>query len=355
MNRIKIGLIAAAVILIPIGLLVFFSGNKDEDGKNKGALKKAKAEVRDVLDVVKLRGPIISANKISVYSEAGGKVTEVLVEKGDAVKAGDLLLKIDETIIQTQLDRQNMQLQKTDISYKNLKEDFGRKQALYDEKLISASQFKEAETAIKLAELDYKMAQRDLEALEEQLEKITITAPISGVVTDKNIQEGEIVSKASDGSTKPLLTITNIDEKSIEVYVNDVERSFLKLNMPVVFWVDSDPKSRHEGRIAKIDEAATKAESANQFRAEVQITDKEGSFTLGANANVEIVVKESRGVLAVPVEAVFRDGAESFCYMVKRGGHEKRPVQTGVSSSEFIEIKSGLKAGEEVFLEEPAV
>ncbi len=354
MNRIKIIIIALAVVLIPVGLLVFFSGNKDEDGKNRGPLKKAKAEVRDVLDVVKLRGPIISANKVSIYSEAGGKVMKVMVEKGAPVKAGDLLLKIDEALIQTQLDRQRMQLQKTDISYNNLKEDFGRKQALYDEKLISASQFKEAETAIKLAELDYKMAQRDLEAVEEQLQKITITSPISGVVTDMSIQEGEIVAKASDGSSKALMTITNVDEKSIEIYVNDVERSFLKLGMPVTFWLDSEPKARDEGRISKIDEAATKADTANQFRAQIQITDNEGKFTLGANANIEIVVKTSLNVLAVPVEAVFRDGNESYCFVAKRGmSSEKRPVQTGTSSSDFVEIKSGLKAGEEVYLEEP--
>lgn len=354
MNRIKIIIIGSAAILIPIALLVFFSGNKDEDGKARGPVKKAKAKISDVMDVVKLRGPIISANKVSVYSEAGGKVTDILVEKGATVKAGDVLLKIDETLIQTQLDRQRMQLQKTEISYNNLKEDFGRKQALYDEKLISASQFKEAETAIKLAELDYKMAQRDLEAVEEQLQKITITAPISGVVTDANVQAGEIVAKASDGTTKPLMTITNIDEKSIEVYVNDVERSYLKLGMPVTFWVDSDPKARRQGKVSKIDDAATKSDSSNQFRAEIATGENASDLTLGANANVEIVVKESHNVLAVPVEAVFRDGEENFCYVAKRGGHEKRTVQVGTGSSELVEIKGGLKEGEEVFLEEPA-
>jgi HlyD family secretion protein len=355
MNRNQKLIWLGAVTALVAVVFVFTWSRKSHDQNGEFAPKTQKVQVGDVVDLLRLRGTVISSKRVSVYSEADGQILKVHAEEGQMVQKGDLLLETDQAQLTKEIEKQRLLFDKSEVTYKNLQDDFKRKEALYQEQLISKTEFDNSQKELKLAGLDYEMAKTELAAMEKQLGNVRITSPIAGVITKKNVQEGEFVGKADDGSRKSLMTITDISEKGLEVFLNYAEREQIGLGQEISFWEDGDPSARFAGKITKIDAAAVRAEKANQFRVEIEIFDKDKQLdlTLGGNVNVEIVVREARGVWMVPAEAVFGEEGQHFVYVQKRSGHEKRPVRVGVTSAESAEIKEGLKEGELIYLEEP--
>ena len=358
----KKAIVAAGFSVLFAAILFFFlarpkrGGREEESGPRIAAVKR-----EDMADVLKLRGTITAAKKVPILSETSGQIIKLYVHQGEMVQKGAPLLEIDPTQLNNKVERQKLSVEKTEVTLKNMEKENDRAEALFKESFIPESKLNEARKSRDLAKLDYELAKKELDALTDQLKKVKITAPITGVVTAKNAEEGEVVSSVSEGnSSKVLLIITDATEKNIEVMAGDVERSLLKIDQPVEFWLDAQPGTRHQGKIARIDAAATRQDAGaggaggSQFRVEIAILGPQENFTLGSGANIEIIQQEAKGVVTVPVEAVFKEGEKRFVYRVKSfGGPEKRTVTTGISAANAIEIKDGLKEGERVLLDEP--
>jgi len=350
----------AALVLAGIfyGLLV---RPNQRDPDKAGALRTAVVQKGDIVDRIKLRGKIVASKQVPIFSETSGQVVKLYVQEGDAVRKDQMLLRIDPTQLVNDIERQRMLVQKSEISMKNADEDYKRKEALYREHFIPESEWTEAKKARELSKIDYDLANKELDGLAQQLGKVNIKSPLDGIVTKKNVEEGEVVGGTPQNPIgKMLLTVTDAGDKKIEVKVTDVERQALKAGVPVEFWLDTDPRRRFRGTVSRVGASAAESELASQFyaaapfKAEIDIEKTEADMPLGAGANVEIVRNEAKGVLAAPIEAVFHEGPESFVYLVKRRGHERRPVKTGTSNLNSIEIKEGLAQGEKVYLDEPS-
>lgn len=345
MNRLTAFLIALAIV---IGFSAC-APKKDDDRPPT-----AKVERRDVKDVVQWSGKVTSAKKVPVFSEATGQIVKLHVDQGQKVAQGDPLLEIDKTQLVNSIEKQRIALEKARIQLDNAQTDFTRKKALHDERFIARSEFEKAEQALNLSRLDHSMAAKDLEALEQQLGKLIVTSPISGIVTKKNVEEGEVVGSMTTGSQgKLLLEIMDPDQKRITMNLSEVERSLVSPGQKVEFWLEFVEAKRLMGRVIKIDESPQTVEGSTRFRAEIEPESAEG-LTIGNTVTVMALIAESKGTLAVPVEAVFRSGESPYVHLKKKSSHEKRPVETGVSGTDYVEIKSGLAEGDEVYREEPA-
>lgn len=321
------------------------------------AIKTAAAEIGDVVDMVRVRGKIAAAKKVPIFSEANGQVIKLHVTQGQEVRKGDILLEIDQTQMANNLERQRMNLEKTQITLHTAEKDYNRKEALFEEKYVSEAEYQEAKKILELARLDYSMAQKELDALNEQMGKVKVIAPLSGVITQKNVEEGQVISGVNETSAQMLFMITDTARKSIEVFATETELSALRLEKEVIFWIEAAPGVRYRGTVSKVDAAAVQTDtgtSSSFFRVEVRIPEENtASLMLGANTIVEVVAEEAKNVLRIPVEGLFRENEQAFVFVKTSKGAEKRPVIPGVSNTAHVEIKEGIKNGESIFLEDP--
>jgi len=305
---------------------------------------------------LKLRGEVIAAKSLPILAEAKGPITKIFVSEGDSVKAGDLLITIDSSQLKQEIEKQNLSMEKTVVTEKNAKDEFGRKTALYREHFIPETEWLEAKKVYDLAELDYSLAKQEMNALTRQLEKVNIKAPFSGVITQKNAQEGEALSVASDGTTsgKVLLILTDPSERKISSQITAAERASLKEGQTAEFWLDASGTARHKAKISKLGDAAIKAKDASigKFNVEMEISEPNLNLSIGVSADVEITVAEAPRTLSVPIEAIFKDGESKFVYIQSKSGIQKKTITTGITGVDRVQITSGLHEGETVLLEE---
>ena len=355
-----LGMAAVLAAVVILGIIVL---NSQRNAK-KEQPRMAVAEKKDVVDSIQFRGTVVAARKVPISAEASGQVVKLYVRQGERVEKGAPLLEIDPTQLSSKVDRQKLMVEKSQVTFANSEKELARAEELFRENLITESQLEDFKKTKDLARLDSALAKKELDALNQQLGKVVIKAPISGIVTAKNVEEGEVVVSTVEVSAgKILLVITEDARKGIEALVSDVERAVLKMDQSVSVWLDVNARKRYAAKIAKMDSAAVQADGTkqadssktgqSQFRIEVEILGGQEDFILGSNATIEAVLHAARDVVSIPIEALFRQDEEAWVYVVKGAKFEKRTVEAGTSSVDRVEIKQGLSSGEKVLLEEP--
>ncbi|MCX7799383.1 MAG: efflux RND transporter periplasmic adaptor subunit [Fimbriimonadales bacterium] len=196
-----------------------------------------------------------------------------------------------------------------------------------------------------------------------QLGETEIRAPISGVVTQKLIQEGELVASLSSFSSgTPIVRIEDRKRMMVKLAINEIDVARLTLGMPAEVAVDALPGRIFRGRVSKIAPSSTAmtasavgqttgagaGESVVKYSVEVEIGGSDPALKSGMSAKCTMIVLRRKDALRVPIEYVGKDEEGSFV-MAKakdpKAKAVKRRVQTGASSGAFIEIVSGVEEG----------
>lgn len=178
----------------------------------------------------------------------------------------------------------------------------------------------------------------------ESLEKAKegITADRNGVVTDVQIVDGSPVSEGA-----ALFKISSLDDVKVDISVTKYNLESIALGQKADITVAG---KSYQGTVSKINRIATKNDSGTPVvGAQIHIDNPDAELFLGVEARVSVHMAKSEGVVLVPVEAVNTGTSGSFCWVINSEGVvEKRTVETGVSSSEYTEITSGIASGEYV-------
>lgn len=334
----------------------FFLIRPLESGGDVVEVKLGTVSRGDIIDKKKLKGKVTANKTVAVLSNSSGQVTQISVKTGDLVAKDTVLLTLDQSKLMADIEKSRLTLEKQKINLDNATEAHSRKKALHDEKFIAELEYIQAEKNLSLAQVDFELAEKELLSLEKQLGQNTIKAPLTGVVTKINVEEGEIITMGGESASgKSLFVLTDAREKSIELQVNEIDRQTLNVGQLVSCWVDADPSTFYPGKIVKIGAAATGDEKAefHLFRVEVEILEGDDKLILGVNAGVEVVTSEKKDILKAPIEAIFND-KYPFAYVKNLSGEfVKTKVSAGLSDVHHIEIKEGLKEGDVVALEEP--
>lgn len=252
---------------------------------------------------------------------SGVHIDRILVEVGDAVREGQLVVSLDPT----QYTQQLVQLQ-------TIESDYNRLLPVYEAGGISAQQIEQAR-----AQLD---VQREVVA---NLKKnIEVRSPISGVVTARNYESGDLFAQ------QPILHIMQIDP--LKVIVNISEQFFpqVKVGMPVDLYVDIFPGEIFAGRVSLIYPALDAA--TRTFKVEVTVPNGAGRLRPGMYARTSFDMGGKTGVM-VPDVAVQKQvgSAERYVYvLVGDTIAERRSVEVGRQVGDRVDILRGVTAGEQV-------
>jgi macrolide-specific efflux system membrane fusion protein len=218
--------------------------------------------------------------------------------------------------------------------------------------MIADDELEAAEKSHRLAQLQMREGEANLEYAKTQLAYAKIRAPISGVVASVSTQEGETV--AASFSTPTFVTIIDLDRLELWAYVDETDIGRVIEGQRAVFTVDTYPETEFEGEVLSIYPNAVIQNTVVNYVTIVHIGDRQGKILRPEmTANVTIFLETRENVLAVPRGAIRRDRGQYLVRVKENGRVEERAVRVGWRDSGYTEILSGLTEGETVLIGEP--
>ena len=410
-RRSKAPWIILAVVLIAAALGGGYY-YKQKNAVKSFAVTTEKAVIKTITQVVNATGKIQPEVEVKISPEVTGEIIELTVREGAAVKKGDLLVRIKPDTYRYQVEQQEANLVAAKASAVQARaqllkaqDDFKRIEDLFQKKLLSESDFNAAKTGVEVAEAfhDNALAQiRRTEGLlsqsRDQLSKTTIVSPTDGTVSSLTSEVGERVVGTGSFAGTEIMRVANLDDMEVRVNVNENDVVNVKVGDKARITIDAYPGRKFVGSVKEIASAARTTgqntqEEVTNFQVKIRIGDKDVRLRPGMSASVDIETKTVVDVVAVPIQAVTvrsREGSKTIEQLaadrdkkakesqgegsanainekqqrereradretllrvafLRNGDTVKMvPVETGIGDTMHMEIKSGLKAGDEV-------
>ncbi len=317
----------------------------------------ATAERRDLVYNIEVSGDIEPLVSVDVKPEVTARVEEINFEIGDAVKQGDVLFRLDETDVLAEQASAETDVDGAKLTLAQKQRDFERAKQLYERRLVSKEVYEKARTDLDVAQNAQLKAERRLQISKDKVAKTVIRSPVDATVLTRPVSVGQLVVGAVSVNSGTILTqLADLSQMQIKTHVNQVDVIKVRQGQEVTFTVDSLPGVGLDGRVELIAPIATFRYNIKGFEVRILITGSDERLRPGMSANVKIPVAEVKDAVTVPISAVFAEEDEkTVVYVESDGGAERREVETGLSTFEFTEIRSGLVAGERVMLVKPSL
>ncbi|MEX1050807.1 MAG: efflux RND transporter periplasmic adaptor subunit, partial [Gemmatimonadales bacterium] len=262
--------------------------------------------IRDIVVSANAAGSIEPITTVEVKSKASGEITEVTVEIGDAVRAGQRLVRVDRRVPQNALTQAEADLEVARAQLTNAQSQLRRAEGLHQTQSITEQEYENARLQTANANAQLVRAQRSLEDARIASEDTEVRAPINGIIIGRTVEVGSVISSAtsnvSGGTT--LLRMANLDTVQIRSLVDETDIGKIQPGMPVTIRVDAYPNRPFRGEVLKIEPQAVTQQNVTMFPVLVRILNTESLLKPGMNAEVEVHIGNRAGVLAVPNAAL---------------------------------------------------
>ncbi len=332
---------AAALVVACLCLLASAGCGRDGDGRTwrEGrADEPARAEEAVPVEVATLELGRIEASlrfsatleaerDVLVFAEAPRRVVELLVEEGDRVAPGQLLVRLQD-------DEQGSAVAKASIQLEQAEREWRRQQSLYEQSLVSEQLWVDALTA-------YDQARIALEDARRNLGYTRVRAPIGGTVTERLVNLGDHVTV-----NQSLFRVVDFGSIVARVYVPEKELPSLSPGVPARIRAAATGDVVLAGSVDRV--APTVDRATGTVKVTVAVP-RDGGLRPGMYAVVELVTRVEEDALLVPKRAVVYDNDQLFVF---RLGDERRvervPIRVGLESTDWIQPQEGLEAGQQV-------
>ncbi len=292
-----------AAILLAVLALAGCGAKKKDVG---AGVQTVVVQRQDIVVDVEATGVITPIDPVQVKSKASGTVLKIYVETGSRVRKGDLLVKIDPRDPQNRYDQAAAAVEAAKASGQVTHTQFLRDSLLLQQGMITAPEFETAQLAYANARSQLVASRTNLDLASIALEDVTIRAPISGIVIEKDVSEGQVIASAtgtvSGGTT--LLQMANLGEVMDSTLVGESDIGNVKAGLSATVKVDAYPNRVFHGVVEKIAPQATVQQSVTMFPVFIRLDNRDGALMPGMNSDVAILVEQRDNVLAVPNDAV---------------------------------------------------
>ena len=326
--------------------------------------------------VLNASGYVTARRRATVSSKVTGKVIEVNVEEGMAVREGQVLARLDDSTMRAALDLARAQLEaarravpEVEVRLAEAQLVLGRRARLSKEGLTTPAELDQAEAEVnslvaRIGSLREQtiVAERQVALQQTTIDDMVIRAPFSGVAISKDAQPGEMVSPVSAGGGFTRTGISTIvDMRSLEVEV-DVNESYINRvtsGQPVTAVLDAYPDWEIPAKVITMVPTADRQKATVLVRIGFNALDPRILPDMGVKVTflreeAEGDVPDARPVALVPRNAVRAEGGTSFVFVVRQDTVERRAVQTAGTDGDRLEVTAGLSAGERVVVAPPA-
>ncbi|HEX2208472.1 MAG TPA: efflux RND transporter periplasmic adaptor subunit [Longimicrobium sp.] len=302
------------------------------------------AQVEEIAGGPAISGSLAAEREARVNAEAGGVVQGVYAEKGQAVRAGQVLARIDDPALQTQVISAQSSVRSAEQAVTLAARNVERNQTLEAAGAVATRDLETARNQLAAAQAQLAGARAQLANAQKMQAKATVTAPIRGVVSDRPVSAGSVVSMGA-----PLFVIVDPGSMQLEGSVPAVELGAVKVGAPVRFTVTGYPGQTFTGTVARINPAADPV--TRQVPVIVSIPNAQGTLVSGLFAEGRIRNETRQGIM-VPATAVDERGVQPTVMRVTSGRAERVAVTLGVRDpdTDRVEIVSGIAAGDTLLI-----
>ena len=327
----------------------------------------------EYLEELSLSGNIIPVQTVKTAFKIPGVISEVLVNEGDRVEKGQVIAKLKQQDYAIKVKATSAELAAAELQieteipakinqakaqYDLTKASYERAQALFEQEAVSKAQldeisaklivdentYQQAQDAKGIAETKLQMAEASLEAARTTIDDTVIYSPISGVVLQKTMQEGEVTAAGY-----PIAVIGQLDEVWVQIGVSDEYINSLYKGQTAEVYV----YGTQEIQKAVIDEIGSLADAKTRtFPVKLLVDNKEGKLKLGMVTKVRLPMNQSQKV-AIPLGSVIQlsDGPAVYVYSDKTQTVSKKRIETGEILKDQIEVLDGLESGDKLVVE----
>lgn len=375
MKNIKKIVIFAVVIVAVIGAIVV-KNNISSNAKKANvavAVSKTAVEVQRAKAVQKnssdtYKATLEATEQGIINSKISARVISVSVENGQFVNAGDTIVTLDAQDIQnnirsseSQLKVTEQQLNSAQVSLKKLKtnlddanRNYDRQKNLYEKGGISKADFEAAEKTFNNAQADYEAGNVTIETskanievqkvsisnLQDNLNNTVIKAPISGIISDKSVNIGQMASQGT-----ALAKVNNVSSVYATIQVQQDKINNLKVGQAATVTLEGSDKS-YNGTVQNIDLSADT--TSRVFNCKIKIDNSENTLHPGVFAKVDLFSDQKTEIITVPINALVGSEGNYSVFINDNGTAKKQKVTIGETDENNVQITSGIKDGDQI-------
>ncbi len=373
-------------ILVVLALLPLGCGKAAGPGvdsvEKRVPVEVVQAEERAFSPVIRSVGTVLANRYAYLSPEAPGKVAEVLVDLGDEVRSGDVLLRIDREQLQAQVGQAEAAVataeaglqrvlagsREEDVAsaraqFENAEKEYGRLTRLHESGAVPEHRLDSAKTyyttarealekavkgarsediAISRAEL--KQAKAALSMIEIHLAHATVRAPFDGCIASRTVEVGQMAAPG-----QPMFEVADIKTVKVSCAVPEVQFGELAPGTSARILVDAYPDDVFSGQVSRV--SPTVRPETRTFAVEIEVPNAEGRLRPGMFARVELVTREERH-LALPADCLHRypGTGTDFVFCAHDGVLQQQNVVTGLREANWVAITQGLSVGQEAVI-----
>ena len=290
-----------------------------------------------------LSGSLEPAEVVPIGAQVAGTMGNVRVDRGTPVRRGQIMATIEAAGIRSQAAGARAGVAAAEANLALARQELEASRTLHEAGAVSAIDYRGAQAAYEAAEAQLAAAKGQAASAGENAARTTIRAPITGVVSRRDVEPGQAVSVGD-----PLFTVVNSEALELSGQISVADAARVEVGQPVVFALTSQPGAELTGTVARKDPVADP--STRQVGVYVRLENPGGRIVGGQFARGRIVTGGADTALVVPAVAVRGTGDSTFVLVVEGDTVGRRDVQTGARDEQAgaVAIRSGVQAGERV-------
>ena len=332
--------------------------------KDKIQLETATVSAGAISETVTATGTLESVTQVDVGTQVTGKITKLFADYNSVVKKGELIAEIDKTLLESEVEAANANLESARSTYEYRKTNYERDRKLHDKKLISDYDYETSRNEYDVARLAYQKSKADRVKATENLGYAEIYAPIDGIVISREVEIGQTV--VANMTVANIFTIADLDNMQVIADVDEADIGQVKVGQRVTFSVDAYPDDVFNGKVTQVRLNPTEESNVITYEVVVSADNADHKLIPGLTANITFYTAESQNALIVPASALkfspkdiddeslpkkAQDApkeAKAVVWTVRGGKLYPVAVTTGTNNGVNVEIVSGLKKGDVV-------
>jgi len=362
------------VLVVGIGAVIFIVslvGNREKGIE----VYQYTVEKRELMSNVSASGIIEPKVRVNISSNVIGEIVKLAVKEGQTVNKGDFLLQIDPQQYEAEVRRlkaylkvAEIKVEQAEVNLKDARNNLERVSSLHQKEFVSQMELEAAQVKYESAEVQLKSAKEEvtqarasLERSEDQLRKTTFTAPMSGIVSKLNAEEGEtVITGTMNNPGTVIMTIADMSEVLATVNVDETEINKVGFAQKAKVTVDAIEGKEYQGEVIEIATSATKEGDVSVFQVEIAMEEPDQNLKPGMTSRAKIETDYRSDIFAVPLQSVVEreikvteEGKEKkvekdVVFLIEENKAKMVQVTTGISDDTDVEILSGIKEGDRV-------
>lgn len=347
MSRLPIILFFVIILILPIGCSK--KSDKKPIYKKRSVYVKVEKVRRGLLSrTLTYKGTVLPWQKANIGPDVSGRVKKIYKKPGDKVKKDTLLAELDTTTLKLQLKQAEAAHEVSKAAYKDALLNYQRLNKLYEKRAISRLQLEKSELTLESADTQKKSAEAGLNVVKHILENSYMRAPFNGIITSKNLNEGDIINPMMGMNTGVLILMDLRKVKiTLDIPSEDIEK--VKIGQKCKIKVDTLPGEVFKGEVYSKNLAADII--SKTFKVEVKIDNPATKIKAGIFAEVMIEISRKENILILPLSALIVQDDVRYVVLYNNGISKFKNVKVGERNDRVFEILGGLEEDQLVVVE----